>query len=499
MTKFNLLFVSVIFLLVSSCHSSKDKSEKPKDENVILTAAHTFIDTTVMKDYGIVAAGYKICSDGKGMFYIAGTFFNAFPNGTGEVKSVGEDDNILVKIDTLGNIVWAKSFPSSGRADWGDVVCDNDGNVYTTVNYYGDLTIGAKKYSGAKDDYQSCCVKLDADGNILWSRQFRSKSITGSLCIFKSLDADAKGHILLAGSFAGNEMNCTDDRSLDIVIDSTKALGGICLFQLNTDGSLYKKLIYPSFRASRIGTKIGENTVQALYANADSIVLVYSYGSESRIGPYHFLITGNSIVVAKIVDDGKVAWAKTAGGILSNLTANAFDINDEGLIVLGGNYYSPFYWDTDSFTSPGYRPEVSSAFILSLDANGKSIASNYIRTTRKTTGFPYVHLFGLTTYGNKIITVGDCNDSCTSNGANFSLQNGIISLHPAHTSIFNDAGAWRWYENIDVGTGGKAILFDAVCYKNYYYAVGEGDYLISKGGKTISPNDGMIIFRYRKY
>jgi gliding motility-associated-like protein len=112
-----------------------------------------------------------VCTDRKGGIYITGGFDHSHPFGSTTLNSVGGYDIFVMKYDTSGNFVWAKS-GGSDKDDWANgITADNKGNVYVTGEHRDSLlydTTIIKNYNG-RDVF---VLKLDATtGNSIWGKR----------------------------------------------------------------------------------------------------------------------------------------------------------------------------------------------------------------------------------------------------------------------------------------------------------------------------------------
>lgn len=85
---------------------------------------------------------------------------NFIIGGTTTDPSNGETDYYIIKTTPAGDVIWQKYFGGPGREVINDMVCTADGGY---VIAGGTTSYGA----GAEDGY---LIKIDADGNCVWSR-----------------------------------------------------------------------------------------------------------------------------------------------------------------------------------------------------------------------------------------------------------------------------------------------------------------------------------------
>jgi hypothetical protein len=126
--------------------------------------------------------------DLNGNIYVAGK-----TTGVIENNNYGKNDGFLTKIDSSGNILWARQFGTPGEEDVQWCAMDNLGGIYLTGSTTGDLN---GKNSGKEDVF---VVKYNSEGKLLWAKQFG----TDSTDIARSIYVNKKGDIYLTGDTRG--------------------------------------------------------------------------------------------------------------------------------------------------------------------------------------------------------------------------------------------------------------------------------------------------------
>jgi len=134
-----------------------------------------------VKTFGNVSTdeGYSITSDNSGNIFVTGCFSDTvdFDSGIGVDNhiSAGYEDVFVLKLDTGGNYIWAKTFGG----------IDEDYGISIATDYYGDVYVsgffwespnfdpgtGVESYT-SNGDGDVFVEKLDANGNFLWVRTF---------------------------------------------------------------------------------------------------------------------------------------------------------------------------------------------------------------------------------------------------------------------------------------------------------------------------------------
>ncbi len=139
-----------------------------------------------------------IAVDQSGNIYVA-----AYTWGSVFGTNAGSQDGLLLKLDNSGVLQWARQFGTS-QSDYAfQVAVDQFGDVYTSGQTYGSL---GGPNAGARDQF---LMKHDANGNLLWSRQFGNTSdettsaswVDPSGNVYRAMTASGA----LGGASQGNE------------------------------------------------------------------------------------------------------------------------------------------------------------------------------------------------------------------------------------------------------------------------------------------------------
>ena len=118
--------------------------------------------------------GNGITADANGNSYVTGDFATdsvVFGNFT--LINNGTYSNVfIVKYDSSGNVVWAKSFGGNNLDQGTSISADAIGNTYTTGFFYSSSVIFGSNItitnSGLADVF---VVKLDSSGNVIWAKE----------------------------------------------------------------------------------------------------------------------------------------------------------------------------------------------------------------------------------------------------------------------------------------------------------------------------------------
>lgn len=97
--------------------------------------------------------------------------------GTCHTFDTGALRGCLVKVDTLGNVIWAKPMPEVALS--GRFIMVNEGREYV---------LGNSEYMGTAQSLDAAIIKTDSSGNILWKRYYGGAENDYAYCIAPSDD-----------------------------------------------------------------------------------------------------------------------------------------------------------------------------------------------------------------------------------------------------------------------------------------------------------------------
>ncbi|MCC6154931.1 MAG: SBBP repeat-containing protein [Candidatus Hydrogenedentes bacterium] len=147
---------------------------------------------------------HGLAVDADGNVYTTGDFSGTadFDPGAGTLNftPLGSVEAFISKLDTNGNLVWARQFEATDSVQGYGIAVDKNQNVYTT----GSFTESADFDPGISDmvltavaQTDAFATKLDASGNYVWAQRFG-----GDLDEFGvGIAVDSGGRAYLTGSF----------------------------------------------------------------------------------------------------------------------------------------------------------------------------------------------------------------------------------------------------------------------------------------------------------
>ncbi len=125
-------------------------------------------------------AATSIHIDGQANLYVTGIFFDTLTipanNGSISLVSAGDADIFVMKLNSAGNCIWAKSIGGPYRDD-GIAGIDRYNNLYLTGNFSGEVDFdpgpGTFVLTTPAWRVDAFVLKLDQDGNFVWAKQVR--------------------------------------------------------------------------------------------------------------------------------------------------------------------------------------------------------------------------------------------------------------------------------------------------------------------------------------
>jgi len=249
-----------------------------------------------------IEEGNSLIQTSDGGYAIAG-FTSSF--------GAGEADVYVVKLDAHGNLQWTKTIGGKGWDAGGSLIQTSDGG-YVIAGY--TISFGA----GGRDVY---VVKLDANGNLQWTKTIGGKNDDAGLSLIQTSD----GGYTIAGtttSFGAGEA--------DVYVVKLDATGN--LQWTRTIGGPASEIGYSLIQTSDGGYAIAGST-------------------------YSFCAGDNDVYVIKLNANGNLQWTKTTGAKNKHFNKpSLIQASDGGYAITG---------TTQSFGAGEWD-----VYVVKLDKNG---------------------------------------------------------------------------------------------------------------------------------
>ncbi len=137
----------------------------------------TFVRATSVPSTGHILPGEQgLFVDTQGRLYLTGRFSGVARFGTTTFTSKGSFDLFVAQYSSAGKILWAKAFGSTGEDVGGSIVADAQGNIYVTGYFHGAVSFDKVTLS-SKGRHDILVMKLDSTGKVLWAKSTGSTSV----------------------------------------------------------------------------------------------------------------------------------------------------------------------------------------------------------------------------------------------------------------------------------------------------------------------------------
>lgn len=323
--------------------------------------------------------GRSVAIDASGNVYSTGTFQGTvdFDPGAGtfNLTSAGAKDIFILKLDALGNFVWAKRIGSTSNENAYSLSLDASANIHITgdytlpVDFDPNVGVATLNYVGQSDVF---VLKLDASGNYIWAKGFGGTNFDFAY----SINVDATGNVYTTGSFqatvdfdpGAGTSNISSSGSSDIFISKLDASGNF-VWAKKLGGS-----------SADIGRAI----------KVDGSGNVYTTGEfqgvadfDPNAGVSNLTSSGASdIFVSKLDALGNFVWAKQMAGGTLNDVGNSIWLNSTGSeIITTGYFQNTVDFDPGAGISNLTSSGIEDVFISKLDASGNFLMAKQLGGT----------------------------------------------------------------------------------------------------------------------
>ncbi len=153
------------------------------------------------------AAPSKIAQDAAGNVYSMGIFYSNMDFDPGAATFILNGqyyDNYILKLNNLGNFVWAKHITSTNTVNGDDMQFDSQGNIYIVGGHNGNTDfnpdlVATQTINAPSSQYRAYLLKLDQMGLFQWVKILAPNAV--SRAYFLQIDNEDNIHI--AGTFQG--------------------------------------------------------------------------------------------------------------------------------------------------------------------------------------------------------------------------------------------------------------------------------------------------------
>jgi hypothetical protein len=334
-------------------------------------------------------------------------------------------DGWLIKIDTIGNILWEKTYGGSSGDGFRRIFPDNSGN-YILVGGSGssDGDISNNPYPGSESFW---IVKIDVEGNIIWDK------IVGGSYGDKIWNASPT----LDGGVVAIGETYSDDGHVSVYY----GYNDTWFVKLSADGEVEWDYTIGTGWFD-IGQAIIQTSDGGYLAGSNSIILQNAVGNITCIPPSYGYVTG---VLTKFDADMNVQWQHCYGGNIHDAISGILEL-DDGYVFVGG---------TASTDMPGHKGDYD-VWVVRIDFDGNII-------------WQKVYGGSIFEAGHTIFTTDDSGfivaGNTYSNNGDVSGNHSISEFYPDIWMFkINSVGELQWQQCF--GGGGREEIYKGVVRKS---------------------------------
>lgn len=311
-----------------------------------------------------------IAVDNEGNVAVVGTFGYPmdFDPGEGyfELGGMGGLDVFILKLDTFGDFVWAKSLGGPQNDTGNGVAIDSEGSVYTT-GYFTDTA----DFDPGPDAFElyapflpnTFISKLNGAGNFVWAYQLAGDD---SFSTGEAIAVDGMNNVYATGIFHG-----TTDFNPGMEPFELVSTGGYDIFVTKRDSN-------GNFVWAGAISGTSDKFVQDIDVDTEGSVLTAGYfagTADFDPGPDSYDITATSIsnvFVTKFSSMGNLVWAKAMGG---DALAEAYGVTVDvaGSVYTTGRFNGTVDFDPNEGIFNLTAPGGTKVFVSKLDPRGNCV------------------------------------------------------------------------------------------------------------------------------
>jgi len=315
---------------------------------VLATTGHTVdMDFIWANHYGGLEFDYAGCiaTDDDGNSYVAGTFESTAYFGPHTLVSQGVTDIYIIKVDCLGQVIWAKRAGGPMGDSVAGIVLDYSGHFYITGRFLDEAhfdTTRLVSYGG----YDVFIAKCDTSGNVVWAQNAGGPDWDGA----GDITVDDHGQPIITGYFGDtgsfDSTPVVSDGTHDIYVAKYDASGAVIWVQ-------------------RAGGTDFDYGYGVAVDGSDCVIVTGEFRGHASFGGTTLYANSDEIFIAKVDDSGRFLWARQAGGPYED-SGFAVAVDHQGNSYVTGCFVGTADFDSITLQSEGDED----IFVAKYDASG---------------------------------------------------------------------------------------------------------------------------------
>ena len=278
---------------------------------------------------------------------------------------VGAKNGYVVKLNSLGEYQWSKTWSEVGSEYVADIVVDGVDNIYV-IGELGDIQVNPT----------ISIDKLDSSGNSLWYKSLENYN-NASFDDWHQIDIDSNNNVVF-GSYVFGGLEIDYDPSEGADIRGSAYQQAYFVSKLNSDGSYgWTKVFDVTDEFSSISTApymVVDSSNNIFFSS-----ILYSGGIDMDPGDGDASITsngGDTTFVLKLDPIGDYLWGKKFDAN-DDVDVQALEVNDYGDVLIAGNFANQMDLDPSPTVTNTVGPAFSSwdPFFVELSGSGEYLDS----------------------------------------------------------------------------------------------------------------------------
>lgn len=282
--------------------------------------------------------GKCITTDRHSNIYTAGYFTGTIDLDPGagvyNVNTNGLQDVFISKLNSSGNLIWAKRIGGIGNDMIYSMALDTSGSIYISGYFHNSMDADPGPgtfYLNSTSSYSQdiFIIKLDTNASLLWAKSIGGNGYYDSLgnsydaiCSSYSIATDKQANVYFTGSYLGT---IDFDPGIGVHWSSSLSVPNIFISKLDATGNLLWVKTMGENKQGDEAYSVVTDTNGNCYING-----VFADTLDIDPGPSVYQISSlayNAAFIVKLNYNGEFCWVQTLSGTNPNDRATAFSLS----------------------------------------------------------------------------------------------------------------------------------------------------------------------------